>query len=131
MGTRALEVVGIAGAEQVALAVDGQLETTADHDAALFTAVVEGHLAGIGARLVALVEDLDAAAREVAPDLAVTDILAVDDLGKDGDIDPGTGVPVISFNCPIRIRISLTSVLHTEGERDVPLKAVSTAGRAV
>jgi hypothetical protein len=69
----AVEVKGVAGAEHAPLIADGHLQAAAQHDAAFLGLMAQHCLAGVGASCVALVDDLQIVAGEIATDLAIGD----------------------------------------------------------
>jgi len=71
MRAAAFEVVGIARAENAAFVIHCHLQAAGEHDAAFLSFMHQWHLAGIGARLVALLQNLQAAAEEVFADLPI------------------------------------------------------------
>ncbi len=81
MWSAAFEIIGVAGSEDPALFIHRHLEPTGQHDTALLSFVNKRNLARIGARLVALLQDLQTAAKQIIADLAIGD-LAFADLDK-------------------------------------------------
>src|SRR5262245_25787516 len=81
MRAAAVQRVGIARSEHAALAVDAHLEAAADNHAALLALMGEQDAAGVGAGLVAFLEDLQRRPVERRADLAVGDV-ALADLGQ-------------------------------------------------
>ena len=71
MRAAAFEIIGVAGAEDAALVVDGDFEAARDHDAAFLAVMGQRHPAGIGAGLVALLQDLQRPPEQTVADLAV------------------------------------------------------------
>src|SRR5688572_27884536 len=71
----AFEIISVAGIEDTALVVDRDLEPAADHDAAFLAVMGQRHPAGIAARLVAFLENLQAPAEKIVADLAEGDRL--------------------------------------------------------
>src|SRR5882672_8556150 len=78
MRAAAFEIIGVAGIEDAAFVVDGDLEPARDHDAAFLAVMSQRHPAGVAARLVALFQDLQAPAEQIVPDLAEGDRLLAD-----------------------------------------------------
>ena len=78
MRAAAFEIIGVAGIEDTALVIDGHLQPARDHDAAFFAVMGQRHPAGVAARLVALLEDLQAAAEQIVADLTEGDRLLAD-----------------------------------------------------
>ena len=76
MRPAAVEIVGVARPEEAPLAVDGDLELAAHHHRALLRFMAQHGLAGVGAGLVALVQDLHRPAGKIPADLAVGDSAA-------------------------------------------------------
>src|SRR5512133_2831613 len=74
----AFEIIGVAGIENAALVVDGHLEPARDHDAAFLAVMGQRHPAGVAAGLVALLENLQAAAEQIVAHLAERDRLLTD-----------------------------------------------------
>src|SRR5829696_7689470 len=78
MRSPAFEIIGIAGIEDTAFVVDGDLQPARDHDAAFLAVMGQRHPAGVAARLVALLENLQAAAEQIVADLAEGDRFLAD-----------------------------------------------------
>ena len=78
MRPAAFEIIGVAGVENAALVVDGDLEPARNHDAAFLAVMGQRHPAGVAARFVAFFEDLQAAAEQIVADLAEGDRLLAD-----------------------------------------------------
>jgi|SRR5579859_1858842 len=71
VGVAAVEVVGVAGAEDAALVAHGHLHAAGDDDAAFLAVVRQRDAAGVGAGGVALLQDLQGAAGQRAAHLPV------------------------------------------------------------
>src|SRR6266550_5385576 len=69
----ALEIVGVAGSEDAAFAIDGHLESAAENDAAFLSIVNQRDTSGVTTRFVALLQDLERAAEQVIADLSKGD----------------------------------------------------------
>src|SRR5215218_2640003 len=73
MRPAALEIIGIAGPKDAALALDRHLEPAAENDAALLAIVDQRGTAGVAARFVAFFQDLQRAPEQVLADLPIGD----------------------------------------------------------
>ena len=74
----AFEIIGVAGIEDTALVVDGHLQPARNHDAAFLAVMCQRYPAGVAARLVAFLEDLQAPAKQIVADLPIGDRLLAD-----------------------------------------------------
>src|SRR5262245_57721261 len=76
--TAALEIIGIAGAEDAAFAINRHLQPARDHDAAFLAVMHQRHAAGVAAGPVVLVQNLQRAAEQAVADLQIGDRLLAD-----------------------------------------------------
>src|SRR5438132_3307728 len=74
----ALEIIGIAGAEDAALGIDGHFQPTRDDDAAFLAVMHQRHAAGVAAGAVMLAQNLQRAAEQIVADLQIGDRLLAD-----------------------------------------------------
>jgi hypothetical protein len=81
MRSPAFEIISVPRPQDPPLALDRDLQPSAQDDAALLALVREGNLAGICARFVAFLQDLERAPEQVVADLAVGN-LALSDLDQ-------------------------------------------------
>jgi hypothetical protein len=70
----AFKVVGITGSKNPPLALDCDLQASAQDNATFFALMHQRNLAGIGAGLIALLQDLKGTTEQVIPDLSIRDL---------------------------------------------------------
>src|SRR5262245_31474414 len=74
----AFEIIGVAGPEDAALAVDCHFQPAGDDDAAFLAVMHQRHAAGVAAGAVTLMQDLQRAAEQAVADLQIGDRLLAD-----------------------------------------------------
>src|SRR4051794_31929885 len=74
----ALEIIGITGAKDTPLAIDGHLDAAGNDDAAFLAVVHQRYAPGVAAGTILLAQDLQRAAEQIVADLHVGDRLLAD-----------------------------------------------------